>query len=1378
MRSYLSIWKVLILLQIAGIHLAYSQEVVFRHYSSDEGFIGSAFKTIVQDSLGFLWISSGSGISRFDGYHFTNYQSSFSGNISLLPDPGPKTTILRTDGAGNVWAALRNYVASFDRNKDAFVAYKIASNDSKIESLLIENQNTIWIGTAGKGLYRFEVSSKEVSFYLNETEKKESFYDNNTIRDIVDQKEFLLLATKNGLWMFDKRSETFSKQSCRKTPCLSIANPDVKKIFVHPNYMWLWVDQQLIKLDAEQTILHRFDLNTIQKQFDFEKKFIDARVMEITEYNDGTFWIASQGLGLSWYDPEKNYLKNYRNDKNDQSSIPSDVLNHVMIDRNNNVWTTTVNKGIVQLRKPSLVFHNYLKGMSSTGVGVIGRGDDVQILVGTNGSGLWKSDYDGTNISNLKFQRVELNSNVRGFENVVELNVGKKNVWLGSMQAGVAGLSLDHNGEIDRNPLLIQHDINNKNTISDDFIVSLWEDPEGHVWIGTFNGGLNIVDVENYGTPGSVVNYQHNNSDTSSVINNGVSGFMPDDNGAMFIATFGGLDRVYDARQPHKNFQFEHLIRDTYCKVIHKTQDGSLYVTTRNGFYVSANNGGKYNFKRLPNLPNGNLTYMEEDGMGRLWIMSFDGLFYYDRHKDFALVFKKDDGLPSSRSVAAGTSAQTSDGIMVFGNGEGLTLFDPFSLRINQAKPKPLITAIKINNQLASAYKEEGAVFQETDINTIETLTLDHTHQILSLEFSAMDLTTPEKNIYKFKLDEFDKNWITTDWKNRTATYTNLIPGRYIFRIKATNRDGVWSDHETTLSIIVLPPPWKTWWAYTLYTLLFLTLLYAARRNIIQRERLASKLKLEHLELEKTQEVDRLRSTFFTNISHEFRTPLTLIQGPAQNMIDKLKNEKQLKSTDALPQLDLILVNSNRLLRLVNQVLELSKLESGGLKKEFSEEDIFAFLKMVIGHFSLLSVQKRISLNALFPDQLVISRFDKDKLEKILSNLIFNALKFTRDNGSIIITVRIQAGSQENNYLLLIDVKDNGVGIPEDQVDRVFERFFQVKEGDNQNVGAGIGLALSKELAEFLGGTLSVVSKPSEGSTFTLSLPMEVLKITEIVSVRPPIPLPLALLDEDEEYKLSAKVPNTKPLLLIVEDHVELRKFICLCLGDEYEYLEAGNGKEGLVLAIEQLPSLILSDVMMPEIDGVAMCNKIKQDHRTNHIPVILLTAKASNESKLQGLDKGADDYIIKPFNKQELVLKIRNQILAMKRIQERIRFQLLSGSTVINAVSADEKFIARVKEVIESRISDEQLGVESLAEEIGLSRVQLYRKVNALTGISVNDFIRKLRIQKGAQLLSQNWGSIAEIAYEVGFSNPSYFSKCFKDHFGVIPSSYNSQKT
>ena len=1372
-----SLRTLIIALSILSGTRANSQEVVFRHYSSDQGFTGAAFKSIIQDSLGFLWITSGSGLFKFDGYNFTNYQSAISGSRQLLHGSGARNIIMNIDPSGKIWIAFNNSVAWFDRDKDLFMPFKVTEGNTNTDLLWPENEKTIWLGIAGRGLVRFDVENENVSSYVNQTQEDNKFMDDNTVLNIADHGNSLFLGTKNGLWIFNKENYVFSRPPCQNDECNAVLSGQIKKIFIHSNHIWLWKDNELMKVNTDYTVVERLALNEIQQQFDFEKRFVDARVMHIAEDHEGKFWIASQGLGLTFYDPQHNILKNYRNDKNDLNSLPSDVLNHVMIDRDKNVWATTVNKGFVQLKKQSIVFYNYLEGMSSTGVHALQTEASSQLVAGTNGRGVWISKYERGKISNLKFEPVNMNPLIPGFENVVELCVGKSNIWIGTMQAGLAGISFDINGDIDLKPQLLQRDQQNKNTITDNFVTALQEDNTGHLWLGTFGGGVNIIDPEKYGQPGALIKYQHDNNNVNSLVHDGIASFYLEDDSSMMIGTFDGLDRIYKTGPSNDNVQFEHLLPNVYCKTIHKTSDGTMYIASRAGLYKGVKRDNKYEFTKVPALGDRNLTYLQEDKFGRLWIMSFEGLFFYDRKKDFALAFNKDDGLPSSRSVSAGTSDQTRDGMMIFGNSEGLTIFDPLSLRINETKPKPIITSLKINNNITSSSENNESFYLPASINTLKKLTLDHTHQILSLEFSAMDFTAPEKNLYKYKLEGFDMDWRSADWKNRTATYTNLKPGDYRFIVKASNRDGIWSDHEAALIISVLPPPWKSWWAYTLYALIFLTLLLVARRNIIQRERLASKLKLEHLELKKTQEVDRLRSNFFTNISHEFRTPLTLIQGPAQNMIDKLKKEKQVKASEAIPQLDLILLNSNRLLRLVNQVLELSKLESGGLKKEMSEEDIFTFVKMVIGHFTLLSVQKRISLHHHFPNQSIVARFDKDKLEKILSNLIFNALKFTPENGNIVISVRMGLQEPAGSYRLFVDVKDSGVGIPQDQIERIFERFFQVKEGDTQNVGAGIGLALSKELAEFLGGSLSVVSSTSAGSTFTLTLPVEVVSIVENVQVNSSMPGPSTLREEFIEDNIKANGPDAKPLLLIVEDHIDLRKFICLCLGTEYEYLEAGNGKEGLQLAIAELPSLVLSDIMMPEMDGVELCNKIKQDHRTNHIPVILLTAKASEESKLHGLDRGADDYIIKPFNKDELVLKIRNQILAQKRVQEKIRLELLSGSTLINAVSSDEKFIARIKEIIESRMSDEQLGVESLADEIGLSRVQLYRKVNALTGISVNDFIRKLRLQKGAQLLSQNWGTIAEIAYEVGFSNPSYFSKCFKDQFGVIPSNYHHQK-
>ena len=641
---------------------AHSQEVIFRHYSSDQGFTGAAFKAMAQDSLGFLWITSGSGLFKFDGYTFTNYQSATLGNMPPLHAQG-MDEIIKVDASGKVWITFNNYVAWFNKDKNLFIPIKVASGKAKVESLWFENENILWMGVAGKGLTRLDISTKNLVSFLNETQRDDKFNDNNTIKFIVPKGNSFLLGTKNGIWLFDKANKLFSKPPCSNEKCSSIFNGDVKKIFPHADHAWVWVDQQLIKVNADYATVQRLELSKIQQQFDFEKRFVDARITGMAEDHEGRFWMASQGLGLIFYDAQRNLLKNYRNDKNDVNSLPSDVLGEVMIDRDHNVWATTVNKGIVQLKKQSLVFYNYLNGMSSTGIGLIHSKNDLQLIVGTNGRNLWKSAAVSKNISQLKFEPFGMKP-VRGFENVIELAVGKKNVWVGTMQAGVAGFAIGADGKINLIPHLYQHDERNENTISDNFITALWEDNEGHIWIGTLNGGVSIVDPRNYGKPGSVINYRHDVTEVNSLSGASITSFLLEDDGSLLITTSAGVDKVKSIKSGHTNLNFEHLLSGVYCKRIHKSLDGTLYVTTKVGLYKGVKTGETIRFTKLPHLGDRNLTYIQEDRLGRLWIMSFDGLFFFDPKEDFVLGFRKEDGLASSRSVMAGSATQTPDGMM------------------------------------------------------------------------------------------------------------------------------------------------------------------------------------------------------------------------------------------------------------------------------------------------------------------------------------------------------------------------------------------------------------------------------------------------------------------------------------------------------------------------------------------------------------------------------------------------------------------------------------------------------------------------------------------------------------------------------------------
>jgi signal transduction histidine kinase/DNA-binding response OmpR family regulator len=607
---------------------------------------------------------------------------------------------------------------------------------------------------------------------------------------------------------------------------------------------------------------------------------------------------------------------------------------------------------------------------------------------------------------------------------------------------------------------------------------------------------------------------------------------------------------------------------------------------------------------------------------------------------------------------------------------------------------------------------------------------------------------------------------------DKSASYFYVNPGNYVFKIMIFNNDGV--KVVKTLAIHIDPPWWKTSWAYTVYVLLVAGMLAGARRAIIQRERLKSNLKLEqlerekkHVELEKSKEIDRMKTTFFTNISHEFRTPLTLIKGPAQNLLAEFSSRPTVKK-----QVKLIQHNADLLLNLVNQLLDLAKLEAGTVEVNAIKVDLNAFLNMIIDSFSSHAKEKEIDLQYKFPEIRYQVSLDKDKVGAIITNLLGNAVKFTSSGGHVDLNAKVNVTDSPKVAQLVVTVSDTGIGIPtEDQI-KIFERFYQVNEGGaHKEIGSGIGLALVKELTELLGGKVMVKSEPEKGSEFGVAIPLQIIGVID--DVESPEPREMTEVPDADEIREE----SGKTKLMVVEDNAELRSFIISSLNGDYSFCEAGDGKAAIEIALQEIPELIISDVMMPEMDGITMTSKLKKDIRTSHIPIILLTAKATDQAKITGLTSGADDYLVKPFNNDELILKVRNMIESRNRVREKVRIAFMREGPTMEAISADEKLLQKVKEAILNRLSDEQLSVDSLAEEIGLSRAHFYRKVTALTGLPVNELIRSFRLERAAQLLTRQWGPVSQVAFEVGYSNPSYFSKRFKDKFGVLPSEYPLKK-
>ena len=643
----------------------------------------------------------------------------------------------------------------------------------------------------------------------------------------------------------------------------------------------------------------------------------------------------------------------------------------------------------------------------------------------------------------------------------------------------------------------------------------------------------------------------------------------------------------------------------------------------------------------------------------------------------------------------------------------------------------------------------------------------------MTLNFASLDFTNPSANNFKYKLEGFEKDWSKTSNVN-SASFTNIPPGDYLFRVKATNSDGIWNEDGISIKITILPPWWKTTFAYIGYCIAIIFLFYFIRRFELNRIKTRNQLRMKEFETKKLQEVDRMKSNFFANISHEFRTPLTLILG----ILDKYLK----KPGQDISDFKIMKKNADRSLQLINQLLELSRIESGTTKMEVRETDIVKFVRRISSAFVSLAEQKKIDfrfnnhpLSSVPGENEILVYIDREKIETVIFNLLSNALKFTPEGQKILISISTTSTTAE------IAITNTGIIIPAEELPNVFDRFYQSNQTSLKNFeGTGIGLALVKELVELHHGDVKALSENNQ-TTFKISLLMGSSHFpdSQILTGEKEIDTPFVISNSEEikiDHKESEKDLRESGIILVVEDHFDLRNFIREQLVNDYSVIEAEDGKKGLSLAEEYIPDLIISDIMMPKMDGYQLCKEIKTNIKTNHIPVILLTAKASLDDKLEGLETGADDYLIKPFNTDELKARVKNLINVRQKMREKFQAEMIIKPAEIVVPSNQKVFIEKLTNIIEKNIADENFSVEIMSEEIGMSRSQLHRKLKALSNQTPSEFIRVFRLKRATDLIKQDAGNIAEIAYKVGFSSQAYFTKLFQEQFGLTPSEFRKQ--
>ena len=911
------------------------------------------------------------------------------------------------------------------------------------------------------------------------------------------------------------------------------------------------------------------------------------------------------------------------------------------------------------------------------------------------------------------------------------------------------------------------------NTLASNNVWALVEDDKGRIWIASLGGGLQCLEP----VSGTFETYTSSNS---ALLENNVTSLCWVDNNTLFFGTANQGVGMMDMRTREiKKIQGQSgnvKLSNDAVNHVYKDSRGLVWIATREGLNVYDTR--RHVFLDLSSVAEakGNfIAAITEDQERNMWVSTSrkvirvtvasdgKGSYLFDSR-----AYNSEDGLQNcdfnQRSIKT-----LHNGIIAIGGLYGVNVFAPDHIRYNKMLPNVMFTGLSLFDEAVKVGQSYGGrVLIEKELNDVENVEFDYKQNIFSVSFASDNYNLPEKTQYMYKLEGFNNDWLTLPLGVHNVTFTNLAPGKYVLRVKAINSDGYVGIKEATLGIVVNPPFWMSWWAYLLYAVGLVIVLFLARYRMLKREREKFHLQQIENEVAKNEEINNMKFRFFTNVSHELRTPLTLIISPLEGMLKETTDE--LQST----RLQLMYRNAQRLLHLVNQLLDFRKGEMSTHQLSLSEGDIISYVHSVCNSFLLMADKKHIQFSFFSGIDTFSMAFDADKVGKIVMNLLSNAFKFTPEGGRVTVMIEHVAGTPD---ILEIKIADTGIGISDVDKEHIFERFYQAgHKGVEETTGNGIGLSLVRDFVTLHEGEVKVFDNIGMGSVFVIQFPVKHVETQVQLPEETGMP---AGDEEDKEMKEEAREEMERknfPLLLIVDDNEDFRIFMRYSLELQYRVKLAVNGKEAWEMMQEELPDLVISDVMMPQMDGNELCRLIKQDKRTAHIPVILLTARQNTEAKLEGLQTGADDYVTKPFNMTILVLRIR-KLIELSRYHRVTQGMIDPAPSEIVITSLDEKLIEKAIKYVEDNMSRTELSVEELSRELGMSRVHLYKKLLQITGKTPIEFIRVIRLKRAAQLLRESQLHVSEVAFEVGFNNPKYFSRYFKDEFGVLPSVYQEKE-
>ncbi len=1360
-----------LLLTMSNSLTSYSQN--FERFSNKEGFNQNTISCIEQDQYGFLWFGTPNGLIKYDGYEFKTYttQSKTNGNIS-----SNFITSLYNDNNGILWIGTNLGVNAYIPWLERFYTVPIPNtinvthiNSEMNDEIFFSGEHEIYIcklfdnenGT-------FKVSDNILNSQTNVSEIKDfSFKDNNT----------LILGTDNGIkkLSFELDSINFKVSVNSLSSFEELNNEQINVVSNIKNIFWIGTDKGLYKTTIDGTRVH-----VINNFSNIKGKNVPLGINAIYEDNSETVWIATIDNGLYKYDQEQEIFEHFKFDLKNKLTLSSQKINAVYQDDFNVLWIGTAQGGINKLdlaQKPFITYTNnpYDKySISDNLVTSILEDSKGRLWVAGYNKGLFRSInlVNDKNINNLKFE---------SFKNQIKLldtNVirciyedDKGYIWFGT-----------------DNTLIVYNPKNNQfkkvtfTSNSIQTIRNIHQIDKEHILLA---GNLIFI-LKN---PWEIIDKNKNPKlNIKSILplnSNRVQAFLKDNKGFYWFGTSKGLLKCsFDGQNINIDKKFTDNKKDnislSYNNIFSLHEDNNnLWVGTFGGGLnkLTLNDLGEPTkidyYRKNDVLPDDAIYGILQEDDNYLWISTDMGLVRKYLNQNKIDVFDVRDGL-AQNNFRQGAYFKGKSGYFYFGGLNGLTIFNPKNIELNTTPPKILITSLLVNNKVMKiGEKINNKIILEKSISETESISISQNEQTIAFQLAVKHTSTPTKNKLAYKLEGFNDDWIEKDEGKTTVTYTNLSAGDYIFKIKAANSDGVWSPEIKSLNVSILPPWHKTWWSYLIFFLLIVLIGIGIIIYFVQHEKLKQRLKYEQLDKERLDIINQGKFRYFTNISHEFRTPLTLIAGPLEHIMSTNKNSENSK------YLAIIQKNTKRLISLVDQLITFRKAEQGYIHLNLSQNTLGNFIYPTTEAFENYAIEKNINFfyKVNSPNEKIV--IDTEKVERILFNLLSNAFKNTPANGSISIESDIVLVSGKK--MIQIDVVDNGKGIPAKDLDNIFERFYQLGTNEENVSGGGVGLAFCKSLINLFKGEISVKSKPFIETRFSVLIPAgniedyksEEINTSEKSFIKEWVPLSV-------EYKseiLNSDTANDKEKqhhLLIVEDEEDVQNFLTSTLSKKYNITIANNGIEALEKIKLREPTLVISDVMMPEMDGFAFCEKIKSNPETCHIPVLLLTALSDNQDAIKGLEFGADEYVTKPFSLKLLELKIKKLIENNVRIKEYFTKNSSLPKKDIELSKRDKKFLNTVIEIIERNISDSNFGVEELSNEIGLSASHFYRRLKQLTGQIPNVYIRNFRLQRAAELLKENDGSnVAEIMYQIGIESNSYFSTSFKKLHGMSPSEF-----